>query len=133
MIFERGDIVRVCLNPTAGREIQGDFRPCLVLTPKKFNRLGITCIAPITQGGNISRYQGFAVTLMGTGLQTQGVISVNAIKMLDLNARQAKFIEKVPNYILDEALAKTPPQVKPPPKASIKINSSRWICPFLTA
>ncbi len=24
-VFERGDIIRVCLNPTSGRELQGDF------------------------------------------------------------------------------------------------------------
>lgn len=105
MIFDRGDIVRICLNPTAGREIQGDFRPCLVLTPKKFNRLGLTAVAPITQGGNLARTRGFSVTLMGTGLKTQGIISVNAIKMLDLPSRRAKLVEKAPQYITDEALA----------------------------
>lgn len=105
MIFERGDIVRVCLNPTAGREITGDYRPCLVLSPKKFNRLGLTCVAPITQGGNFSRFQGFTVTLMGAGTDTQGVILLNAIKMLDLKARQASYLETAPEMIIDEALA----------------------------
>lgn len=105
-VFDAGDLVRVCLNPTAGKEQQGEMRPCLVLSPKKFNKLGLTYIAPITQGGNFSRYAGFAVTLMGTGTETQGVVLMNAARSVDLNARKAVFIEQVPSYILDEALAK---------------------------
>ena len=31
-LFDQGDIVRACLNPTAGNELQGDMRPCLVLS-----------------------------------------------------------------------------------------------------
>jgi len=46
--FDRGDIVRVSLNPTAGREQQGDFRPALVLSPATFNALGVASVAPIT-------------------------------------------------------------------------------------
>lgn len=104
-VFDRGDIVRVCLNPTAGREIKGNFRPCLVLSPKAFNRLGITLIAPITQGGNYARIEGFTVTLMGLGTDTQGVILINGIRMLDLIARKAIKIEIAPPEIVDEVLA----------------------------
>ena len=104
-VFDRGDIVRVCLNPTAGKEIQGDYRPCLVLSPKKFNRLGLTLIAPITQDGNFARFKGFAIPLMETGTETQGVILVHGIRMVDLTARQAKKIESVPVEVIEEALA----------------------------
>jgi mRNA interferase ChpB len=104
-IFDRGDIVRVCLNPTAGREIKGDFRPCLVLSPKTFNRLGITLIAPITQGGNYARIEGFTVTLMGSGTETQGVVLISGIRMADLVARKATKIETTPIEIVDEVLA----------------------------
>lgn len=104
-VFNRGDIVRACLNPTSGHEIQGDMRPCLVLSPKPFNQLGLTLIAPITQGGNHDRFQGFAVSLMGTGTQTQGVILSSSIRSVDLNARHAKKIETAPSYVVDEVLA----------------------------
>jgi mRNA interferase ChpB len=104
-IFDRGDIVRVCLNPTAGKEIMGDFRPCLVLSPKAFNRLGITLIAPITQGGNYARVAGFTVTLMGLGTDTQGVVLISGIRMVDLVARKATKIETAPTEIVDEVLA----------------------------
>ncbi|MDX3774722.1 type II toxin-antitoxin system ChpB family toxin [Chromatiaceae bacterium AAb-1] len=104
-VFQRGDIVEASLNPTAGQELQGERRPCLVLSPAEFNKLGLTIIAPITQGGNYARVAGFVVTLMGTGTQTQGVILANGIRSVDLNARQAKRIEKAPSAIVDEVLA----------------------------
>jgi mRNA interferase ChpB len=102
-IFDRGDIVRACLNSTAGNELQGDMRPCLVLSPKAFNKLGLTLIAPITQGGNFARFQGFSVPLMGT--ETQGVILANGVRSVDFKARKANKIESVPSDIVDEALA----------------------------
>lgn len=104
-VFERGDIVRACLNPTAGNEIQGDMRPCLVLSTKQFNKLGLTVIAPITQGGNYARFEGFAVTLMGSGTFTQGVVLANGIRSVDLTARQAVKVEKAPAEIVNEVLA----------------------------
>ena len=104
-VFNRGDIVRACLNPTAGNEMQGDMRPCLVLSPKAFNKLGLTLIAPITQGGNFARFQGFSVSLMGAGTETQGVILVNGVRSVDLKARKAKKVESLPSEIVDEALA----------------------------
>lgn len=104
-VFNRGDIVRACLNPTTGNEMQGDMRPCLVLSPKAFNKLGLTLIAPITQGGNFARFQGFSVSLMGTGTETQGVILVNGVRSVDLKARKAKKVESLPSEIVDEALA----------------------------
>lgn len=104
--FERGDVVRVCLNPTVGRETQGEFRPALVLSTAKMNNLGVAIIAPITQGGDFSRYAGFAVSLTGTGMETQGVVLVNMLRSVDLAARGAKKIEHVPQVIIDDALAR---------------------------
>ena len=104
--YERGDVVRVNLNPTVGHEIKGDFRPALVLSPGEMNSLGTAIIAPITQGGDFSRYAGFAVSLMGTGMDTQGVALVNMIRTVDLEARKAKKIERAPQAVIDDALAR---------------------------
>ena len=104
--FKRGDIIRLTLNPVHGREIQGDFRPAIVLSEAQFNQLGTTLIAPITQGGNLSRVSGFAVTLMGAGTETQGAIVLNQCKMLDVTARGAKLVERAPADVMEEALAK---------------------------
>lgn len=104
--FNRGDIVRVNLNPTEGREQQGDFRPALVLTPAAYNATGLAVIAPITQGGDFARYAGFAVTLSGSGTETQGVVLCNQIRTVDLEARAAKRVEAVPEVVMDEVLAR---------------------------
>lgn len=102
-VFDRGDIVSVPLDPAIGHEQRGT-RPALVLTTKEFNRLGDVLVAPITQGGDFARYAGFAVTLTGTGCKTQGVALVNKIRMLDLAARKARKVERVPQEVIDEAI-----------------------------
>ncbi|MFG0467360.1 type II toxin-antitoxin system ChpB family toxin [Pseudomonas putida] len=104
--FSRGDIVRINLNPTAGREQQGDFRPALVLTPAIFNTSGLAIIAPITQGGDFARHAGFAVPLSGSGTETQGVVLCNQIRTVDLEARTAKRLELAPEGVIDEVLAR---------------------------
>lgn len=104
--FQRGDIVRVSLNPAMGREQQGDFRPALVLAPAAFNIMGVALVAPITQGGDFARVAGFAVPLSGSGTETQGVALVNMVRTLDLEARGAKKVEIVPQFVIDDALAR---------------------------
>ena len=105
-VFDRGDIVVVNLEPVVGREMQGERRPALVLTTKEFNALGDVLIAPITQGGDHARFAGFAISLMNTGCKTQGVDLVNKCRMMDLAARKAKKIERVPQEVVDEALGR---------------------------
>lgn len=104
--FNRGDIVRVNLNPAMGREQQGEFRPVLVLSPAAFNMMGVALVVPITQGGDFARFAGFAVPLSGSGTKTQGVALVNMVRTLDLEARGAKKIETVPQFVIDDALAR---------------------------
>ncbi len=104
-VFERGDIVSVPLDPALGHEQRGT-RPALVLTTKVFNELGDVLVAPITQGGDFSRHAGFAVSLTGSGCKTQGVALVNKIRMLDLAARKARKVERVPQDVIDEALGR---------------------------
>lgn len=104
--FNRGDVVRLNLNPTAGREQQGDFRPALILTPSAFNASGLAVIAPITQGGDFARYRGFAVPLSGSGTETQGVVLCNQIRTVDLEARGAKRVEAAPDVVADDVLAR---------------------------
>jgi mRNA interferase ChpB len=105
-VFERGDIVTVRLDPVEGHEIQGAARPALVLTSREFNRLGDVLVAPISQGGDFSRFAGFAVTLAGSGCKTQGVALVNKIRMLDLAARKAKKVERAPPVVIDDAIGR---------------------------
>lgn len=63
-------------------------------------------VAPIKQGGEFFRYAGFATSLMGSGTDTQGVFLANMVRMLDLNARLGKLIEKAPQFIVNDAIAR---------------------------
>ena len=106
--MERGDIWHVDLNPTKGRE-QANRRYVLILTPRSFNQLGTPIVAPITSGGNFGRDNGFAVSLSGAGTSATGVVLCNQLRALDMRARNAKFAEKVPEFIMDEVLARIQP------------------------
>jgi mRNA interferase ChpB len=107
--MERGEIYIVSLDPTLGHEQQGK-RPVIVISPGKFNRLtGVPIVLPITGGGGFSRMAGFAVSLMGAGTRTTGVVRCDQPRALDLRARGAKRIETVPSSITDEVLSKVAP------------------------
>jgi len=104
--MERGDIYLVSLDPTSGHEQQGS-RPVLIVSPGAFNRLTKTpVVLPITSGGNFARMAGFAVSLMGAGTSTTGVIRCDQPRALDLSARRARKMESAPAAVVDEVLAK---------------------------
>jgi mRNA interferase ChpB len=104
--MERGDIFMVSLDPTSGHEQRG-MRPVLIVSPGAFNRLTKTPIVlPITTGGNFARMAGFAVSLVGAGTRTTGVVRCDQLRALDLNARDARKLESVPPDIIDEVLAR---------------------------
>lgn len=104
--MERGDIYVVSLDPTQGHEQQGR-RPVLVVSPGAFNRMTqVPIVLPITSGGNFARTAGFAVTLMGAGTQTTGIVRCDQPRALDLKARSGRKIEQAPPAIIDEVLAK---------------------------
>jgi mRNA-degrading endonuclease toxin of MazEF toxin-antitoxin module len=104
--MERGDIYLVALDPTAGHEQQGT-RPVLIVSPGAFNRLTKTpVVLPITGGGNFARTAGFAVSLMGAGTQTTGVVRCDQPRALDITARRGRKLESVPQGIIDEVLGK---------------------------
>lgn len=103
--MERGDIYLCPLDPTQGHEQRGR-RYVLVISPRAFNRLGTPIVVPITLGGAGPRAAGFAVSLIGVGTNAQGMVLCNQLRALDLTARQAKHIERAPDFIVDEVLAK---------------------------
>ena len=100
----RGDILDLSLDPTLGRELRGT-RPVLVLSADAFNAAsGLLLVVPITQGGNLSRGNGFSVTLMGAGTRTQGVICCDQSRTVDARARSFRRVERAPAPIVAEAL-----------------------------
>ncbi len=69
-----------------------------------FNQLGMTLVAPITQGGNFARYAGFSVPLHCEEGDAHGVVLVNQVRMMDLRARLAKRIGLAADEVVEEAL-----------------------------
>jgi mRNA interferase ChpB len=107
--MERGDVYLVSLDPTAGHEQQGR-RPVLVISPGRFNRVtGVPIVLPVTSGGSFARVAGFAVSLMGAGTETTGVVRCDQPRALDLRARKGRKLETVPDQIVDEVLRKVSP------------------------
>ena len=107
--MERGDIYLVSLHPASGHE-QQDTRPVLVVSPAAFNRLTkAPVVLPITSGGNLARWAGFAVPLTGAGTITTGVILCDQPRAQDLGARHSRKLESVPAAIMDEVLARLAP------------------------
>ena len=105
MMAERGDIYLVNLNPTQGHEQQGT-RPVLVVSPKAFNQVTkLPVVLPITSGGCFARHQGFAVVLDST-TKTQGIIRVDQPRAIDMTARDGKFLERIPDEIMLDVLAR---------------------------
>jgi mRNA-degrading endonuclease toxin of MazEF toxin-antitoxin module len=79
----------------------------LVVSPDAFNRVtNVPVVLPITSGGSFARTAGFAVSLAGVGTRTTGIIRCDQPRALDLGARNGKRLERVPDTVLDEVLAK---------------------------
>lgn len=103
----RGEIYHLDLNSTRGKE-QAGKRFVFVLSPAD-DKLAI--VLPISTGMTLARNQGFAVTLMGAGTRTTGVIICNQPRTVALRERGAKRIEMVPDVIINEVLLRLAPLV----------------------
>lgn len=97
---ERGDVVWIHLDPQAGRE-QAGHRPALILSPKSFNRrLNVVFCCPISS--RAKRFE-FDVPLP-VGLDVKGVILSHHLKALDWRVRNARYMTRVPEYVVDDIL-----------------------------
>lgn len=98
---KRGDIIWTDFDPSAGHE-QAHKRPAIVLSPEPFNaHIQLALVAPITSR---VRGHGFEVALQGT--KTEGVILCQQVKTIDYDYRGVEFIEKAPDAVTSEVLAK---------------------------
>lgn len=97
------------MSPSAGREQKGPH-PALCLSAFAFNRAtGFAYFAPITTVGNASRSSGFAVSLMGAGIETTGIVQVDQVRSLDWRSRNGKRRENLPAAVFDEVLERFAP------------------------
>lgn len=103
--MRRGEIWNVDLEPTQGRE-QAGRRPVLIVSPDSLNAISAPIVCPITAGGVGARMGGFTVTLSGSGTSTIGVVLCHQVRAVDLKARSGRRVERVPDFILDDVLAR---------------------------
>jgi mRNA-degrading endonuclease toxin of MazEF toxin-antitoxin module len=106
-LSKRGEIYHLDLNPTRGKE-QAGKRFVYVLSPADDN---LAIVLPISTGVTLARSQGFAVTLMGAGARTTGVIICNQPRTVALRERGARRIETVPDFVTQEVLLRIAPLV----------------------
>ncbi len=94
------------LNPTAGHEQRGT-RPVMVVSPAAFNEMtGTPIVVPITTGGHFARRRGFAVSLEDAKTRTRGVVRCDQPRVLDLAARNGRFLEAAPTGTVHEVMAR---------------------------
>ena len=99
-VFEQGDIVYIDLNPQAGHEQMGR-RPAVVITNQTYNRFSkMLMLCPIT---NTNKQHPFHIEL-DDRTKTTGVILCDQANMLDVYARNAEFVEKIPDDKLAEVV-----------------------------
>ncbi len=97
---EQGDILTLDFNPQAGHEQKG-HRPALVVSNNTFNRrTRIAVVCPIT---NTDRSYPLHIPL-DERTSVTGVVMCEQVKSLDVNARNAVFLEKAPSDIVEEVL-----------------------------
>lgn len=98
--FEQGDIIFMDFNPTRGHE-QSGRRPAVIVSNSDYQRLiGMSIVCPIT---NTTREFPTHVNL-DNRTQTTGDVLCEQIRTVDLKQRNATFVEKMPEDILDEIL-----------------------------
>lgn len=99
---ERGDIIKLQLNPQVGSE-QAGFRPAIVISPLAYNRISnLILICPITSK---QKGWGFEVALANS-MKTFGIVLSDQIRIVDFSKREAIFVESSPVQLVDEVLAK---------------------------
>ena len=99
-IPERGDVVRISMNPQAGHE-QAGRRPAVVLSPAAYNgKVGLAILCPIT---NQMKGYPFEVSIPAD-LPVTGVVLSDQAKSLDWRARKAEFMCSLPSETIEEVL-----------------------------
>ncbi len=102
---DRGDVVRISLDPIRGHE-QAGSRPVLVLSPADYNRKSqLALICPIT-----NQVKGYPFEVpIPEGLEVTGVVLSDQIRSIDWVARRAehwtKLDEETVNQVVGKSLA----------------------------
>lgn len=100
MRLEQGDIIKLNLDPTKGHE-QAGYRPAVVVSGDTFNSFSQNrVICPVTNTDR--RYP--AHTALDERTATRGFVMCDQVRTIDPSARDAHFVEKLPDDVLEEVL-----------------------------
>ena len=96
--FEKGDIILVDFDPQAGHE-QSGRRPAIVISNVFFNQKTAFVVAcPIT-----SKHREHPLHIqLDERTKTQGTVMIEQLKSIDIEARNARFLERIPDDLLEE-------------------------------
>ena len=93
----QGDIVKLNFTPQSGHE-QSGWRPAVIVSNDTFHsRTNLALVCPIT-----SSVTGFPLHIpLDNRTKTSGVIKTEQVKSLDIYSRKVKYVEKLPDDILN--------------------------------
>ena len=98
-IPDKGDIVSLDFDPSAGKEIM-KRRPAYVISQKIFNEhTGSAVVAPITSTVREMQLE----VVLPDNVSTEGAILMHQMKSLDFENRAVEFIEKAPAKVTGKA------------------------------
>ena len=99
---DRGDLVWVTLNPSAGHE-QAGRRPAMVISPRSYNRkTGLCILCPATR-----QAKGYAFEVQnGNPDGTTSVVLADHLRNVDWKARNIQLIHRASDAELSEVVAK---------------------------
>ena len=98
--FEQGDIIYLDFNPQTGNEQKGR-RPAIIITNNLFNKYSkMLMVCPIT---NTNKNHPFHIPL-DERTKTTGTILCDQARTLDITARNAAFIEKAPDEVINKVI-----------------------------
>ena len=101
MQLKKGNIIKLDLNPVKGHE-QAGFRPAVVISGNAFNdNSSVVVVCPVTNTDN--KYP--LHIPLDDRTSTTGFVMADQIRTVCAKARSAKYIEDLPEDILDRVSA----------------------------
>ena len=100
-IPQKGDFISITFDPQSGHEQKGR-RPALVLSHYLFNKhTNLAIVCPLT---TTDRQIPFHLAVP-RGLRLGGFVMVEQVKSIDYATRQARFIQRAPSELIEDALS----------------------------
>lgn len=100
-IPDKSDVVWLEFDPQSGHEQKGK-RPAVVISPKNYNeKSNLALFCPVT-----SKKKGYPFEIKIKSKKISGVILSDQIRSLDWKARNAEFIMKASDSIMDDVMSK---------------------------